>query len=170
MDREKAGTGFCRDCFNPVSGSDGRCPSCRSPRLLRHPELHQLATAHLDCDAFYAAIEKRDDPTLKDKPVIVGHPGGRGVVTTACYVARRSGPRSAMPMFQALRLLPSHILSIEGEQLGVLVFVLAGAVLMLVPFLDVWAQREHSHPVVTWLGVAAFLFVVVMTVMGLTTL
>lgn len=73
-------------------------------------------------------------------------------------------------MFQALRLLPSHILRIEGEQLGVLVFVFAGALLMLVPFLDVWAQREHSHPVVTWLGIAAFLFVVVMTVMGMTTL
>jgi DNA polymerase-4 len=77
--------------------------------MISHPELAELAIAHIDCDAFYAAIEKRDDPRLKDKPVIVGHPGGRGVVTTACYVARRSGPRSAMPMFQALRLCPHAV-------------------------------------------------------------
>jgi DNA polymerase-4 len=77
--------------------------------MIGHPELAELTIAHIDCDAFYAAIEKRDDPTLKDKPVIVGHPGGRGVVTTACYVARRSGPRSAMPMFQALRLCPNAV-------------------------------------------------------------
>lgn len=105
MDREKVGTGFCRDCFNPVSEDDRRCPTCRSPRLLRHPELHSLTTAHLDCDAFYAAIEKRDDPALRDKPVIVGGQH-RGVVSTACYIARIRGVRSAMPMFQALRLCP----------------------------------------------------------------
>jgi DNA polymerase IV len=57
--------------------------------MIGHPELAELAIDHIDCDAFYAAIEKRDDPTLKDKPVIVGRPGGRGIVTTACYVARR---------------------------------------------------------------------------------
>ncbi|MGE0240564.1 MAG: DNA polymerase IV [Parvibaculaceae bacterium] len=105
MDRGQAGAGFCRDCFNPVSDDDRRCPSCRSPRLLRHPELHRLSTAHLDCDAFYAAIEKRDDPSLRDKPVIVGGQH-RGVVSTACYIARIRGVRSAMPMFQALRLCP----------------------------------------------------------------
>jgi DNA polymerase-4 len=72
---------------------------------LRHPELHELSTAHLDCDAFYAAIEKRDDPTLRDKPLIVGGQH-RGVVSTACYIARIRGVRSAMPMFQALKLCP----------------------------------------------------------------
>jgi DNA polymerase-4 len=105
MEREKADAGFCRDCFNPVSEDDRRCPSCRSPRLLRHPELHHLTTAHLDCDAFYAAIEKRDDPGLRDKPVIVGG-RHRGVVSTACYIARIRGVRSAMPMFRALELCP----------------------------------------------------------------
>jgi DNA polymerase-4 len=105
MDRDKVGAGFCRDCFNPVSEDDRRCSSCRSPRILRHPELHGLSTAHLDCDAFYAAIEKRDDPSLRDKPVIVGGQH-RGVVSTACYIARIRGVRSAMPMFQALRLCP----------------------------------------------------------------
>ena len=82
-----------------------RCGQCRSPRLLRHPELHQLRVAHLDCDAFYAAVEKRDDPSLRDKPVIVGGER-RGVVSTCCYIARIKGVRSAMPMFKALKLCP----------------------------------------------------------------
>jgi DNA polymerase IV len=96
---------FCRDCLNPVGERDRRCPICRGPRLLRHPELGSLSIAHIDCDAFYAAIEKRDNPDLKDKPVIVGG-GKRGVVSTACYVARISGVKSAMPMFKALKLCP----------------------------------------------------------------
>jgi DNA polymerase-4 len=70
-----------------------------------HPELHALAVAHVDCDAFFAAVEKRDDPSLRDVPVIVGG-GRRGVVSTACYLARIKGVRSAMPMFEALRLCP----------------------------------------------------------------
>jgi len=73
--------------------------------VIRHPELFSLSVAHMDCDAFYASVEKRDDPTLRDKPVIVGG-GRRGVVTTACYIARIKGVRSAMPMFQALKLCP----------------------------------------------------------------
>lgn len=105
MERDRVSAGFCRDCFNRASEDDRRCSSCRSPRLLRHPELQQLTTAHLDCDAFYAAIEKRDDPSLRDKPVIVGGQH-RGVVSTACYIARIRGVRSAMPMFQAMKLCP----------------------------------------------------------------
>ena len=82
-----------------------RCPACGSPRLVRHAELETLSIAHVDCDAFYATIEKRDDPSLAAEPVIVGG-GKRGVVATACYVARTFGVKSAMPMFEALRLCP----------------------------------------------------------------
>jgi len=98
-------TCFCRDCLTDASPQSPRCAACGSPRLLRHDELDALAIAHVDCDAFYATIEKRDDPTLAAEPVIVGG-GKRGVVATACYVARTFGVKSAMPMFEALRLCP----------------------------------------------------------------
>jgi DNA polymerase-4 len=98
--------GLCRDCLLDVPDGRQRCPGCASPRLVRHPDLHALAIAHVDCDAFYAAIEKRDDPTLADKPLIIGG-GRRGVVATACYTARIYGVKSAMPMFKALALCPS---------------------------------------------------------------
>jgi DNA polymerase-4 len=97
--------GLCRDCGAAVGPAAGRCPACGSPRLLRHAELDALAIAHLDCDAFYATIEKRDDPSLADQPVIVGG-GRRGVVAACCYVARTYGIHSAQPMFKALRLCP----------------------------------------------------------------
>jgi DNA polymerase-4 len=85
-----------------------RCPACHRPRLIRHPELDTLSIAHLDCDAFYAAVEKRDDPSLADRPVIIGG-GHRGVVSTACYLARTFGVKSAMPMVTALRLCPDAV-------------------------------------------------------------
>jgi len=97
-------TAFCRDCLHDAGGG-ARCQSCRSPRILRHRELDALTIAHVDCDAFYATIEKRDDPSLADRPVIIGG-GRRGVVSTACYIARTFGVHSAMPMFEARRLCP----------------------------------------------------------------
>lgn len=76
--------------------------------MLRHAELSELSLAHIDCDAFYAAVEKRDNPALRDRPVIVGG-GKRGVVSTACYIARIHGVRSAMPMFKALEACPEAV-------------------------------------------------------------
>jgi DNA polymerase-4 len=100
--------GFCRDCLKPVPPALRRCRACGSPRLVRHPELDRLTIAHIDCDAFYASVEKRDNPDLADKPVIIGG-GKRGVVSTACYVARIHGVRSAMPMFKALEACPEAV-------------------------------------------------------------
>jgi len=99
---------LCRACFWLGQESGPRCPACASPRLLVHAELASLSIAHLDCDAFYASVEKRDRPELRDRPVIVGG-GRRGVVTTACYIARLSGVKSAMPMFKARALCPEAV-------------------------------------------------------------
>ncbi len=98
---------LCRDCLS-LFPSGARCPACRSPRIAAHAELETLSIAHMDCDAFYASVEKRDDPALRDHPVIVGG-GTRGVVSTCCYLARIHGVRSAMPMFQALKLCPNAV-------------------------------------------------------------
>lgn len=97
---------FCRDCLADNGAAARRCAACGSPRLIGHPELPNLTLAHIDCDAFYATVEKRDNPDLADKPVIIGG-GKRGVVSAACYIARTYGVRSAMPMFKALALCPS---------------------------------------------------------------
>ena len=105
---------LCRDCAalsaaaEAPSETPGRCSECGSPRLVAHPELADLAIAHLDCDAFYATVEKRDRPELAELPVIVGG-GTRGVVLACCYVARLYGVRSAMPMFKALPLCPDAV-------------------------------------------------------------
>ncbi|HEY5209370.1 MAG TPA: DNA polymerase IV [Stellaceae bacterium] len=100
---------LCRDCAHWDERDVSRCPACGSARLIGHHEIGTLAIAHIDCDAFYASVEKRDNPAIRDKPVIVGHEGGRGVVLTACYIARKFGPRSAMPMFRAMELCPHAV-------------------------------------------------------------
>jgi DNA polymerase IV len=100
-----APTCFCRDCLGDLDFKARRCNACGSPRLVRHHTLPALSLAHIDCDAFYATVEKRDDPDIADKPVIIGG-GKRGVVSAACYIARTYGVRSAMPMFKALDLCP----------------------------------------------------------------
>jgi DNA polymerase-4 len=101
-----APTCFCRDCLVDLDSRARRCGACGSPRLVRHRSLPALTLAHIDCDAFYATVEKRDNPEIADRPVIIGG-GKRGVVSAACYIARTYGVRSAMPMFKALELCPA---------------------------------------------------------------
>ncbi|MEM9421394.1 MAG: DNA polymerase IV [Pseudomonadota bacterium] len=104
----KGGAVLCRDCGHQNPLNVKRCAGCGSRRLLSHPELTSLSIAHVDCDAFFAAVEKRDNPSLLDRPVIVGG-GRRGVVSTCCYIARTFGVRSAMPMFKARDLCPQAV-------------------------------------------------------------
>ena len=99
---------ICRDCTT-FSIDKIKCHKCNSPRILKHNELFSLNIAHIDCDAFYASVEKSLNPQLINKPVIVGG-GKRGVVTTCCYIARIKGVKSAMPIFKAKRLCPEAII------------------------------------------------------------
>jgi DNA polymerase-4 len=101
---------LCRDCgaLETAARQSERCAACGSPRLVHHTALGSLAVAHVDCDAFYASVEKRDRPELADRPVIIGG-GARGVVLACCYVARLYGVRSAMPMFKALAACPDAV-------------------------------------------------------------
>jgi DNA polymerase IV len=129
--------------------------------LLRHSEIHSLSIAHIDCDAFYAAVEKRDNPALADVPLIVGG-GTRGVVSTCCYIARIRGVRSAMPMFKALKLAPDAVVvqpdmakySIAGKQVRELMLAVTPAVQPISideAFLDLSGTTKlHGHtPAIT---------------------
>ena len=107
-------TSICRDCDHVAETAISGCSNCGSNRIVTHSKLKDLSIAHIDCDAFFAAVEKRDNPDLKDKPVIVGG-GKRGVVATCCYIARLHGVRSAMPMFKALKLCPEAVV-IKGRR------------------------------------------------------
>ncbi len=100
-------TTLCRSCFHIFRGSK-LCPNCGRPRVISHPELLDLSIAHMDCDAFFAAVEKRDNPDYAAQPVIIGGEK-RGVVSTACYIARMAGVRSAMPIYKAKKLCPDAI-------------------------------------------------------------
>ncbi|SDE33862.1 DNA polymerase IV [Kordiimonas lacus] len=99
---------LCRVCLHQYEGGK-ICPKCDRPRTISHPELFELTVAHIDCDAFYASIEKRDNPELAAKPVMIGGEH-RGVVSTCCYIARMNGVRSAMPMYKAKKLCPDAVI------------------------------------------------------------
>ena len=99
---------LCRACLTEHPEQTTVCDACGADLIVSHPELNDLSTAHIDCDSFYASVEKRDNPDLADKPVLVGG-RKRGVVMAACYVARQYGVHSAMPMFKALKACPDAV-------------------------------------------------------------
>lgn len=155
--------GFCRDCLSLQREQSRRCSACGSPRLQRHADLYRLAIAHVDCDAFYAAVEKRDNPALRDRPLIVGG-GRRGVVSTACYLARIRGVRSAMPMFKALEACPDAVVvkpdmekyARVGRQVREMMLALTPLVEPVSideAFLDLsGTEKLHGHPPALALG------------------
>jgi DNA polymerase IV len=106
---EGAGPILCRDRLVRQSREQMRCLRCGSPRRIDLEAAARLDVAHVDCDAFYASVEKRDDPALRDLPLIIGGSGPRGVVSTCCYLARAFGVRSAMPMARARALCPEAV-------------------------------------------------------------
>ena len=101
-------TSVCRDCLSELTTIVAICEHCGSDRIICHSEMGQLSIAHIDCDAFYASVEKNENPNLRDLPVIVGGTT-RGVVATCCYIARIYGVRSAMPISTAKKLCPSAV-------------------------------------------------------------
>jgi cytochrome b6 len=116
---------------------------------------------------------------LKDFVIWVVLLGGLAVLATLAPwpLGEKADPLAPAPaglrpewyflfMFQTLRMLPARILGLEGEMVGVIFFAIAGVVLLLVPFLDRWAQRERSHPLVSLLGAAALAFALVMTALA----
>ncbi|RZV42520.1 MAG: DNA polymerase IV, partial [Acidimicrobiales bacterium] len=150
-------SGYCRDCGSRATARAQICPQCNSHKLLFHPELHDLSIAHVDCDAFYASVEKRDNPDLVDKPVIIGG-RKRGVVSAACYVARVYGVHSAMPMFKALKVCPHAVVirpdiskySYEGQRIKKMMLDLTPSVQSLSideAFMDLTGtERLHGGP------------------------
>ena len=148
--------GWCRDCEAPITPSP-QCSACGSYRRIAHAEAGRLSIAHIDCDAFFCSVEKRNNPDLADKPVIVGG-GRRGVVSAACYNARVYGVRSAMPMFKALKLCPDAVVirgnhgaySYEGRRIKNMMLDLTPLVEPLSideAFLDMTGtQRVHGAP------------------------
>ena len=105
---------LCRDCFHLAEEDCDSCTQCGHHRVIRNRYITTLGIAHLDCDAFFAAVEKRDNPGLEDKPVIIGG-RQRGVVSTCCYIARLYGVHSAMPMFKALQACPDAVVISNGD-------------------------------------------------------
>ena len=100
---------ICRECFKTFNIKKEFCDKCYSVNIISNYEIEDLNIAHVDCDAFYASIEKRDNPNYKNTPIIIGG-GKRGVVATACYIARTKGVKPAMPMYKALKLCPEAII------------------------------------------------------------
>lgn len=148
---------LCRDCSAVHAEKVSKCPSCNSERMIFHAQLERLSVAHIDCDAFYAAIEKRDNPEIRNRPVIVGG-GQRGVVATCCYIARLDGVRSAMPMFKALKACPNAVVvrpdfrkySAVSREIRQKLEALTPMVQMVSideGYIDLsGTQRLHSHP------------------------